>query len=43
MYKSLIDKYANQILELNDYLADNPEIGSEEYNTSKRIREMDLK
>ena len=40
MYKSLIDKYANQILELNDYLADNPEIGSEEYKTSKRIVEL---
>lgn len=40
MYKDIIEKYANEIVELNDYMADNPEIGGEEYKSSRRIVEL---
>ena len=34
------NKYLEQVLELNDYLARNPELGSQEYNSSKKIVEV---
>lgn len=40
MYKEIINKYAQQIIELNDYIADNPEIGGEEFKSSKKIVEL---
>lgn len=40
MYKEIIDKYAKEIVGLNDFLADNPEIGGEEFKGSKRIVEL---
>lgn len=40
MFKEIINKHSEEVLELNDYLADNPEIGSEEFNSSKKIAEL---
>ena len=37
MMKNIIDKYLPEAIELNDYLADNPELSGEEFNSSKRI------
>lgn len=40
MYKNIIDNYKGEVLELNDYMADNPEIGGEEYNSSQKLVEV---
>lgn len=37
MFKELIEKHSNDILKLNDFMADNPEISSEEFNASSKI------
>ena len=35
--KDLINKYLDEVIELNNDLSDNPEIGSEEFESSKKI------
>lgn len=40
MFKYIIDKYSKEILDLNDYMADNPEISGEEYESSRKIVEV---
>lgn len=40
MFKFIIDKYSKEILDLNDYMADNPEISGEEYKSSRKIVEV---
>lgn len=37
MYKTLIEQFKDEIIALNDDMAENPEISSEEYNTSRKI------
>jgi amidohydrolase len=38
--KELIQKYYDEIIALNDFMADNPEIGGEEYRASKRMVQL---
>ena len=38
--KELIKKYLDEVIELNNDLSDYPEIGSEEFKSSKRIVEL---
>lgn len=38
--KELIQKYYDEIMALNDFMADNPEIGGEEYKSSKRMVQL---
>ncbi len=40
MFKEFIEKYSDDILGLNDYLADNPEISSKEYESSRKIVDL---
>lgn len=40
MYKNIIENFSKDIINLNDYMADNPEIGGEEFKSSKRIVEL---
>lgn len=35
-----LEKYLNDVIELNDYMARNPEVSSQEYNSSKKIVEL---
>lgn len=37
MYKSEIERFRAEVMQLNDYIADNPETGSEEFKASKAI------
>lgn len=37
MIRNLIEKYAPLSIELNDYMADNPEIGGQEFKASQKI------
>lgn len=38
--KDLISKYLDQVIEVNNYLSDHPEIGGEEIESSKKIVEL---
>ena len=38
--KGLINKYLKEVIILNDHLADHPEIGGEEFESSKKIVEL---
>jgi amidohydrolase len=38
--KELVKKYHDEIMDLNDFMADNPEIGGEEYRASKRMVQL---
>lgn len=38
--KDLISKYLEEVIGLNNYLSDNPEIGGQEYKSSKKIVEL---
>ena len=40
MFDSEISKFRADIMQLNDYIADNPEIGSEEFKSSEAIVEL---
>ncbi|TJX14415.1 M20 family metallopeptidase [Tissierella creatinini] len=40
MFRELIEKHSADILELNDYMADNPEISSNEFNSSRRMVDL---
>lgn len=40
MFKEYIEEHCADILELNDYMADNPEISSEEFNASRKMVEL---
>lgn len=40
MFEKIADKYIKEAIELSDYLTDNPEIGSEEYKSSKKHVEL---
>lgn len=40
MFDDIIQRYAKDVLELNDYLADNPEIGGEEFKSSTKIVDL---
>ncbi len=35
--KELVSKYYREVIDLNDFMADNPEIGGQEYQSSKRM------
>ena len=37
MYESEIESFRAEVMQLNDYIADNPETGSEEFKASKAI------
>lgn len=38
--KKLIEKYHEEVIALNNFMADNPEIGGEEYQSSRKIVEL---
>lgn len=40
MFEKVIMEYEKEVIDLNDCLADNPEIGSEEYNSSRAIVDL---
>lgn len=40
MFKKITEEYGKEVIALNDYLADNPELGFEEYNSSKAIVDL---
>lgn len=40
MYKTLIEEFKDDILSLNDYMAENPEISSQEYKSSQKIVQL---
>lgn len=47
MIRNLVEKYTTLAIELNDYMADNPRIGGEEFKAAKKLQIyyviMDLK